>query len=293
MGNVAVQAAVDSPISVMMRIRAAGIGVFIGVFIGLSACSQQTIPAWVNSPVAPTQPLNSVRALEIDSRAVFGGSATRGTITLEQAVAVETSIELAASDGAVAVPSSITVGAGASTTSFPIATHAVPGDTNVRITATLAGRPFVGSMTVWRLGENDLWYERSNGALAHFTSENATFRAQCSGTVLNASVNDVDLIFGAPTISKLRVGRYEDARSSASNVRPLLRLLLNVQSAVGCATFETLGSFSIDELQVSRNTVRRFIASFEHHCPSNGNSIRGGVRLTNVPPSTANLIGCD
>jgi hypothetical protein len=151
------------------------------------------------------------------------------------------------------------------------------------------------AMTVWRLGENDLWYERTpNGAVTHLTPENATFTASCSGTALHVSVNDDDLVFGAPTTGKLRLGHYEDARIGASNQRPFLHLfLIPGQSAIGCGTFETVGSFSIDELEVSRNSVKRFVASFEQHCTTNGNSIRGGVRLTNMSPSVANLIGCD
>lgn len=289
-GNDAVQAAAAMPIRMAMT-RA----VCIVLCIGLAACNQQSLPAWLNPPTAPTQPLNFIRELAVEHRTVFGGSATRATITLDQAVAVETPIELSTSDAAASVPSSTTVSAGANTTTFMITTGAVSGDTGVTITATLAGRPYAVTMMVWRLGENDFWYERTpGGPVVHLTSESATFSAFCSGTSITVRVNDGDLVFGAPITSKLRPGHYDNARIGASNAQPFLHLYLTPgQSVIQCDTLETVGSFSIDELQFSRNSVHRFMASFEQHCSNNGNNIRGGIRLTNVPPAVANIVGCD
>ena len=148
-------------------------------------------------PPAPV----TVSALTLNPSAVTGGSAVTGTVTLSARVQTTTVVSLASNNAAATVPTSVTIGSGASSANFTIRTTQVSAATNATITATLNGasrsailtiNPATPSVDIVSITRAE--YDRSNRRLrveATSTRSNATLRVfvtssgQLIGTLTN------------------------------------------------------------------------------------------------------------
>ena len=95
--------------------------------------------------VAPSAALASIAA---KPSAVVGGNAATGSVTLTAAAAAPLSVALRSASGAVSVPATVTVAAGATTATFGITTSPVSIQTVTSLTATYNGVDKTTTFTV-------------------------------------------------------------------------------------------------------------------------------------------------
>ena len=108
-----------------------GLGV---VFVGLLAL-------FTGSCGTPTGPSATLLQLSLASTNVVAGASSEGTLTLSGAApSGGVPVTISSSDGAAAVPASLTVSAGSSTATFTIQTRVVAADTNATITVAVGGQ---------------------------------------------------------------------------------------------------------------------------------------------------------
>jgi hypothetical protein len=93
--------------------------------------------------LAPT-----LRSITFTSSSVVGGVATKGTVTLNGATAVDTVVTLSGGDSSVTVPTQVTVPAGASSATFTIPSQPVAANDLETVTASLNGNSKSASFTV-------------------------------------------------------------------------------------------------------------------------------------------------
>jgi len=221
----------------------------------------------------------------------------QGTVTLEQAVTSDTTVQLSANDAAVSVPQSVIVRSGSNSATFPITTTAVDSDHGVTVTATFAGRPYVMTFQIWQLADNDFSYEAApNGGFGHYTAATATLAASCSEN--NVTLNVVSggltqwlITFGAPPRIALRPGVYDNTIGVVDQPRIIVATAPLLSSS--CAGAPP-GRFLITEMDVpARGPVRRFVGSFELFC-RDGRSVTGEFRLLSPTSSVipSGRIGC-
>jgi hypothetical protein len=100
--------------------------------------------------VAPPPPAASLSALSLSPATVTGGASSTGTVTLSSgAPSGGAVVSLASSHtSAATVPSSITIGAGATSATFPISTSSVSASTSVTVSGTYAGVTRSAGLTV-------------------------------------------------------------------------------------------------------------------------------------------------
>jgi hypothetical protein len=108
----------------------------------------QTITMTVNPP--PPPPTRTLTALTLNPASVTGGSASTGTVTLSGAAATGGAVvNLSSADTAVAtVPASVTVPAGATSTTFSVATSTVSASQAIFISGTAGGVTQSAQLTV-------------------------------------------------------------------------------------------------------------------------------------------------
>jgi hypothetical protein len=102
---------------------------------------------WVDPGVSASPTLAS---LNLNPSSLIGGSPSQGTATLSAAApAGGQTVTLSSSNPAVAsVPASVTVGAGATSATFTVATTSVPSSTVVTVTGTSGGTTRTADLTV-------------------------------------------------------------------------------------------------------------------------------------------------
>ena len=104
------------------------------VFVGLLAL-------FTGSCGTPTGPSATLLQVSLASTNVVAGASSEGTLTLSGAApSGGVPVTISSSDGAAAVPASLTVSAGSSTATFTIQTRVVAADTNATITVTVGGQ---------------------------------------------------------------------------------------------------------------------------------------------------------
>lgn len=110
-------------------------GILNPAFALLSASDFEVVQlGWKPAVTAP-----ALAALGIDPGTVVAGGVAKGTVTLSASSASVVAVSLASASGAVIVPPSVTVPAGAVAASFMIATTSVDEVTVASVTATYAG----------------------------------------------------------------------------------------------------------------------------------------------------------
>ena len=265
--------------------------------IGMAACSQQSFPAWVSSPVAPTTAPNFVSRLDVETQALFGGASMIATVTLGRPASENTLVELSMNDPVASVPPAITVPTGATAGSFTVASSVPAEDTRVSLLASVAGRSLQTAFNVWRSVDNEVWYEIiPDGSAAHFTLANAGLIATCQGNILRVTAQrpDWQFSFGATLNGALRPGTYENANEGVTSSSGFLSIRTPSANALQCPSSSTglnlIGRFTIAAMDLPpRGPVRRFVGAFEQFCRNDfSRSIRGGVRLNNPSPTVAN-----
>jgi hypothetical protein len=99
--------------------------------------------------VTAPQATASLSSLTLNPTSVTGGSASQGTVTLTAAAPSGGAVvALSSSSGAAAVPASVTVPAGATSTTFPVSTSAVTADTAAGISGSFGGVSRTATLTV-------------------------------------------------------------------------------------------------------------------------------------------------
>ena len=97
--------------------------------------SAASLPLTVNPPASATPPLVNVT---VAPTSVNAGASSTGTVTLQRAApSGGAAVQLFTSNAAASVPASVTVPAGATDATFPIATTSVSADTTVTVSALL------------------------------------------------------------------------------------------------------------------------------------------------------------
>jgi hypothetical protein len=226
---------------------------------------------------------------------VISGRATQGTVVVQRAASGGTTVQLSSSDRSVSVPSAVTVASGSNTVSFPIATTPITNDVIVTITATLSGRSYKATLTVWHVSANSSIYEVSGRAPVRYTSEDATFFATCSGHSLDLRINGFEwrAVFSATLNTALRPTTYEGTMPNFSG-RP--GISVDGPSVPQCLRSDSSFRYVIDEMDLPpRGPVRKFVARYEVQCRNGSSSLRGEVLLTNPSPSivvSPGLQGC-
>jgi hypothetical protein len=102
---------------------------------------------------------------------------------------------------------------------------------------------------------------------------------------MRVSIDDV-VTFAAPLGTPLRVGTYEGATRFASTTSPGIDL--------GDCSLGNSGRFVVHEVSLTATgTVRQFWATFEESCGDvRVPSVRGEVRVTDVPMRTSSVRSC-
>ena len=110
-------------------------GILNPAFALLSASDFEVVQlGWKPTVVAP-----ALASLGIDPGSVVAGGVAKGTVTLSASATSAVAVSLASASGAVIVPSSVTVPAGALSAGFMISTTSVDVATVASVTATYAG----------------------------------------------------------------------------------------------------------------------------------------------------------
>jgi len=252
----------------------------------IAACGKA--PAGFPDQTAPT-PISQPFSVDIEPRAVIGGTGATGTITLSApAPTGGQQVSLSSSHQAVVVPQTVVVPAGAFAADFTLVTQSVPADTEVSVQASAAGRSVTGIVTLWSvLPQFFSWTSGPTtlppSQIGRLTDANAVFTATCDESSVRVDVRDQTrnwaVIMGAPAGQPLRAGVYENA---SSNAHTAPRLDVGVGLNVFCST-TTTGRFTVHDIDVTRTgNVLRFRASFETRCGGT-TLVRGDVRVANAP----------
>jgi hypothetical protein len=253
----------------------------------ISGCSKlPSSDALLTSPTPPTPVFVSAVALE--RRAMNGGGTTEGTITLNVPSAATATVALSSNTSAATVPAAVQLPAGLTTATFPVQTEPVASDTIAAITASIAGRETRAHLYVWTVEPTSFWYDSDlgeplgAGRVAKLTPATHRFRAVCDASSLYSQVEDVrteiwHANFHLPRPVPLRPGTWGFDRLDFS--RPLLQLIgRNTACQAG-------GEFTIVTADLDTSgAVRHFVATFRYACPGIPGTLRGEIRLTNVPP---------
>lgn len=281
-GNDAVQAAAEMPIRMAMT-RAA----CIALCIGLAACNQQSLPAWIDPPTAPTQPLNFVARIDVETQALFGGNRMTATVTLNQPASANTVIELSTNNPVASVPATVQMTTGTTTASFQIETSIPDEDSRVILYANLPQRTTQIAFNVWRPMNNEVWYEMiPEGLAGHFTPVNAKLLATCQVNRVSVTAEGPNwqFIFATVNNAPMRPRSYESLGISSLSIRAanadVLRCMQGGISGL-------IGRFTVEAMDLPpRGPVRQFIATFQQFCQNDfSRSIRGGVQLNLPSPS--------
>jgi len=259
------------------------LGVALASTVG---CTAQSPPgSWWSPTTSPTGPPTAVTNISLQPRALNGGGLSQATVSLNQPAAGATTITLSASDPSAVLPVSVTVPSGATTATFPIATSPVSADSIVTIGTSVSGKSYKAALALWRIAPNSFWYDLTpNGAFAHFTTENAAIQASCTGSRLEARINNFDwtATFSAIQGEPLRPGTYATGARFATG-SPWLYLSPQQCSSFGSSS-DPVGQFVVEEVDLApRGDVRRFVSTFELRCADGSNTIRGEIRLANPP----------
>lgn len=282
-GKCALHAGAVKPM-VMLRMRRT---VCIALVIGLSACTQQTLPSWVTAtPTAPTESANVLASLVIAPLVVFGGQAAEGTVTV--GLPIGATVLLSTDNPTVSVPASVSIPAGQTAASFPIAAHSVNGDTLVTITATLGGISDVAPLMVWPpLGTaaNSFWYERgADSTYGRYTSDDAAFVAACRGYSVDVLVNsEWRVVFSTSGGRPISRGTYDIRVPGPNGLSHGFSAFRVGEGSLLCPQLAMDGTFTIDDADLAVNgLVRRFAARYDFRCRDGSAAFRGEIRLTNV-----------
>ncbi|RYG37606.1 hypothetical protein EON81_06185 [bacterium] len=87
-------------------------------------------------------------SVRFENPSVMSGEAASGLVYLTTPVRQAQTVALTSSDAALTVPASVTVKAGATYATFPISTTPVSARTTVRVTSTVNGNPYSGSISL-------------------------------------------------------------------------------------------------------------------------------------------------
>lgn len=90
----------------------------------------------------------TLSSVSLSPTSVTGGNASNGTVTLSAAPSADTSVTLTSNNGAVTLPSRVTVAAGTIAASFTVTTSTVTTSTTATISATSAGVTQTAVLTV-------------------------------------------------------------------------------------------------------------------------------------------------
>ena len=266
-----------------------------GLGLLLSAACNSRNPLFENAaaPPAPTPAAGVLFGLSVTPTGVMGGTPVAGIIGLTgTAPAGGLLVSLSSTSGAVTLPATVTVPAGADRATFPITTRAVLADVDASIVATTPAGSVATTLGVWSEQPTylSLWYEPSPGGHVvgrRFTPSTAAFTVSCSGGGLRLSVPGSNttahrVFLSAPTDTPLRPGTYENASSTFT--RPAGPSLdVGGPDIYSCSTQRA--RFVVHEAQFGAGTqpVQRFSATFERQCSAGTMSVWGELRLTGVP----------
>ena len=241
-----------------------------------------------NGPPIPT-PVSTIVDMVFEPRALNGGASGTGTAILTvPAPAGGLTLQLSTNDGAVAVPSVVTVPAGASRADFRVSSSPVARDTTVSVNATAGDRVVTRPLGVWAvLPTFFTWFSDAgdwvgSGEFGRMTTETAAFTASGSASEVNIRVNGTGLEFWGLTFAPVRggqlhVGTYEGATRSAFRDNASPGLDVSGRSH-GCNILA--GRFEILEADFSGGQVRAFRARFQQHCENGSPALIGEIRFT-------------
>ena len=261
----------------------------------------------VGEPPPPLAPVPAALvSLIVSPAAVFSGSGATGRVGLSfPASTPGLSVALSSGDAAVAVPTSISVAAGATSAEFPIVTSALSREITVSIGARSGDRAVQATLALWFRTPPFIasWTDQGNGQpiAARRVTSSARWRANCYGSDVSVGASDgssiYSLLFGAPQGTALTPGTYDNAQplsSTRSPTAPKLDILAPSFTSAGCAPAAAQSSrFVVTEADFVADqlgTVRRFTATFEQRCGTA--TIRGEASLVGVSPTVTSGPRC-
>ncbi len=284
------------------RRRAARVALIAALLALTSSACNERSPVF-DTPTSPTATgpasASPLLAVSVTPRATMGGGSARGAVLLRlPAPAGGTVVSLTSSHPAVVVPAAVTIPPGTDTADFAITTGPVAANQDVTIVGSTPGGSVTATLSIWPVGATFFSYVSSAGEIlgegdvGRLTPATARFQSWCQASQVKIDVSGREdywrLTFGAPHGAPLRPGTYEDARDGGpapdfpDTRGPVLEVSGNGRSCLAAAS-----RFVVHEVELTANgIVRRFWATFEHHCSGRSETFRGDVRVTNVPLSS-------
>jgi hypothetical protein len=280
----------------------------IALTFSLPACNSRTpvfehavpsAPTTVTTDSRGTSPLGTLFSLSFSPPALNGGGTARGVALLTMpAPPGGTVLTLNSGDPLVSVPASVIVPAGSDRVEFSAVTRPASGDTAVTVSGSAGGRSVAGTLSVWAALPTSFSYTSDvndpigRGQTSRFTPPNARFEAYCHASRVTVRMftdsENFSIALAAPRGAPLRTGFYPNASygGPAPEFPSQPGSVIDVSgNGRGCTA--TGDSFTVHEVDLLPNgTVRRFWATFEQRCSGRSETMRGEIRLTNMPLTT-------
>lgn len=259
----------------------------------LAGCSNPHESIFATPPTTPTTttPSSFVNGVRLFPAGVMAGAPSRGTVSLSLPAPAGGAVVTLSAVGAVSLPASVSIPAGATEASFDIATAAVGADTEAVITATGLGTSRTARLGLWTPKDTFLYwaaepdFQNFLGGAGLQVGPPSGFWGYCVESAVRIFVDSGtrtswDLTFIAPAPGPMRPGTYDAVpnRTRASDPG------FNVLSSAGCSN--PSGRFVVREAQLDPlGAVRRFSASFDVTCPPFGTGaprrLVGELRVSN------------
>lgn len=262
-----------------------------------AGCSNPHESIFATPPTTPTTatPSPFVNGVWLFPSGVMAGAPSRGTVTLSLPAPAGGAVVSLSATGAVSLPASVNIPAGATEAQFDITTATVGADTEAVITASGLGTSRSASLGLWTPKDTFLYWASEPdfrnsilGGAGLLVGPPSRFTGYCVDSGVRIQVDQGtrtswDLSFGAPLPGPMRVGTFD---AVANRTRPSEAGFSVFASGASCSS--PSGRFVVREVQLATGgAIRRFSASFDMTCAGVGfgptRRLVGEVRVSNLP----------